>query len=106
MVARKPPPGAGACQLPPDKVVLHTDSIMDSKRHKTGADRSVNVDDTERAEVRRLAGVLDSLVCGMTGDRFGISSEVAVYCNAEQIREAINAWQALIALELSILSPP
>jgi len=42
----------------------------------------------------------------MTGDRFGISSEVAVYCNAEQIREAINAWQALIALELSIMSPP
>jgi len=41
-----------------------------------------------------------------TGDRFGISSEVAVYCNAEQLRDAINAWQALIALELSIMSPP
>jgi len=64
------------------------------------------VDDTERVEVHRLAGVLDSLVCGMTGDRFGISSEVAVYCNAEQLREAINAWQALIALELSTMSPP
>jgi len=79
---------------------------MDYKRHKTGADRSVVVADTERAEVHRLAGVLNSLVSGMTADRFGLSSEVAVYCNAEQLREAINAWQALIAFELSEMSPP
>jgi len=43
---------------------------------------------------------------GSKGDRFGLSSEVAVYCNAEQLREAINAWQAVVAIELSRMSPP
>ena len=64
------------------------------------------MEDTERAEVHRLAGVLDSLVSGMTADRFGLNPEVAVYCSAEELREAINAWQALIAFELSQKSPP
>ena len=83
-------------------VCLHP---MDSKRCKTGADRSLNVQESERAEVLRLAGVLDSLVSGMTAERFGLNPEVAVYCNAEELREAINAWQALIAFELAEMSP-
>jgi len=95
----------GAYGSPHDTVVPHTDSTMDSKRCKTGADRSLNVQESERAEVLRLAGVLDSLVSGMTAERFGLNPEVAVYCNAEELREAINAWQALIAFELAEMSP-
>ena len=95
----------GACESPPGDVVPHTDSRMDYKRLKTGEDRSVDVQDTERVEVQRLVGVLNSLVRGMTGARFGISSVAAVYCNAEQLREAINAWQAIVAIELSGISP-
>ena len=78
---------------------------MDYKRLKTGADRSVDVQDSERVEVQRLVGVLNSLVRGMTGARFGINPDVAVYCNAEQLREAIYAWQAIVAIELPGISP-
>ena len=86
-------------------VVPHTDSKMDSKRCKTSADRSLNAQESERAEVLRLAGVLDSLVSGMTAERFSLNLEVAAYCNAEELREAIDAWQALIAFELADKSP-
>jgi len=61
--------------------------------------------DSERAEILRLFGVLDSLVSGMTAERFGLNPEVAAYCNAEELREAIDAWQALIAFELAQKSP-
>ena len=53
----------------------------------------------------RLVGVLNSLVRGMTGARFGFSIEAAVHCDAEQLREAIDAWQAIVAIELSRISP-
>jgi len=36
----------------PGDVVPHTDSRMESKRLKTGADRSVDVQDTERVEAQ------------------------------------------------------
>ena len=42
---------------------------------------------------------------GMTAERFGLNPEVAAYCNAEELREAIDAWQALIAFELAEKSP-
>jgi len=45
----------------------------------TSAVRSVDVQDTERVEAQRLVGVLNSLVRGMTGARFGISAEAAVH---------------------------
>jgi len=90
----------------PTTVVPHTDSKMDSKRCQTGTDRSLNVEDSERAEILRLFGVLDSLVVGMTAERFGLNPEVVAYCNAEELREDIDAWQALIAFELAEKSPP
>ena len=96
----------GAYESTAGTVVPHTDAAMDSKRCKTGADRSIDVADGECAEVHRLAAMLDSLVSGMTADRFGLSPEVAECCNAEQLREAINAWQALIAFELAEMQPP
>ena len=37
---------------------------------------------------------------GMTAERFGLDPEVAAYSNAEELREAIDALQALIALLL------
>ena len=49
--------------------------------------------------------MLNSLVRGMTGARFGVSAEAAVHCDAEQLREAIDAWQAIVAIELSRISP-
>jgi len=52
-----------------------------------------------------LVGVLNSLVRGMTGARFVVSAEAAVHCDAEQLREAIDAWQAIVAIELSRISP-
>jgi len=78
---------------------------MESKRLKTGADRSDDMQDTERVEAQRLVGVLNSLVRGMTGARFGVSAEAAVHCDAEQLREAIDAWQAVVAIVLSRISP-
>ena len=59
---------------------------MDSKRHKTCADRSNNVQEIARVEAQRLVGVLNSLVRGMTGVRFGVREEAAVHCDAEQLR--------------------
>jgi len=35
----------------------------------------------------------------------GVSAEAAVHCDAEQLREAIDAWQAIVAIELSRISP-
>jgi len=78
---------------------------MESKRLKTSADRSDDMQDTERVEAQRLVGVLNSLVRGMTGARFGVSAEAAVHCDAEQLREAIDAWQAVVAIVLSRISP-
>jgi len=63
------------------------------------------VQGTERVEAQRLVGVLNSLVRGMTGARFGISAEAAAHCDAEHLRGAIDAWQALVAIELSRISP-
>jgi len=88
----------------PGDVVPHTDSRMESKRLKTGADRSVDVQDTERVEAQRLVGVLNSLVRGMTGARFGISAEAAVHCDAEHLRETVNTWQAMVVIKLSRIS--
>ena len=45
------------------------------------------------------------VVRGMTGARFGVRAEAAVHCDAEQLREAIDAWQAIVAIELSRISP-
>jgi len=53
----------------------------------------------------RLVGVLNSLVRGMPGAHFGVSAEAAVHCDAEQLREAIDTWQAIVAIELSRISP-
>jgi len=78
---------------------------MESKRLKTGADRSDDMQDTERVEAQRLVGVLNSLVRGKTGAHFGVSAEAAVHCDAEQLREAIDAWQAVVAIVLSRISP-
>ena len=88
----------------PGDVVPHTDSRMESKRLKTGADRSVDVQDTERVEAQRLVGVLNSLVRGMTGARFGISAEAAVHRDAEHLRKTIHAWQAMVVIKLSRIS--
>jgi len=63
------------------------------------------VQDIEHVEVQRLVGVLNSLVRGMTGARFGVSAEAAVHCDVEQLRAAIDAWQAIVVIELSRISP-
>jgi len=63
------------------------------------------VQDIEHVEVQRLVGVLNSLVRGMTGARFGVSAEAAVQCDVEQLRAAIDAWQAIVVIELSRISP-
>ena len=76
-----------------------------SKRHKTGADRSDKVQEIEGVEAQGLVGVLNSLVRGMTGVRFGVREEAAVHCDEEQLREAIDAWQAIVAIEVSRMSP-
>jgi len=78
---------------------------LESKRLKTGAVRSDDVQDIEHVEAQRLVGVLNGLVRGMTGARFGVSAEAAVHCDAEQLREAIDAWQAIVVIELSRISP-
>jgi len=41
----------------------------------------------------------------MPGAHFGVSAEAAVHCDAEQLREAIDTWQAIVAIELSRISP-
>jgi len=85
--------------------VPHQQYITKATEEKEQEKKCVDVQDTERVEMQRLVGVLNCLVRGMTGARFGISSDAAVYCNAEQVREAINAWQAVVAIELSGMSP-
>jgi len=64
----KPPPSTCGGGLPistRQRCVAH--NRMDYKGLKTGADRSVDVQNSERVEVQRLVGVLNSLVRGMTG---------------------------------------
>jgi len=60
---------------------------LESKRLKTGAVRSDDVQDIEHVEAQRLVGVLNGLVHGMTGARFGVSAEAAVhYMRSNSVR--------------------